>query len=103
MCGVGRAESHTEWDNLFLKKLSQGAGAIELMVDVLPAGVPRIACLAYRRLPCKSRARLGVQGGCATQRQNHEGTVAFDLVPGFAPPEELAAEADVFSLRGCCS
>ena len=63
------------------------------MVDVLPAGVPRIACLAYRRLPCKSHARLGVQGGCATQRQNHEGTVAFDLVPGFAPPEELAAEA----------
>ena len=42
---LGRAELQTEWGNLLLKKLSQGAGAIELMVDIPPARVPRIARL----------------------------------------------------------
>ena len=93
MRGLGRAELHTEWGNLLLKKLPQGAGAIERMVDIFPSGIPRFArlCrlvdvqqLAYGRLPKKPRARpggpkLGVQSDCATQRQNHEGTVAVPL------------------------
>ena len=57
---LGQAELHTEKGIPFLKKLSQGACATELMVDILLAGVPRIArhCtlvsvlqLAYGRLP----------------------------------------------------
>ena len=43
MCALGRAELHTEQGNPLLKKLSQGAGAIELTVDILPTGIPRIA------------------------------------------------------------
>ena len=65
--------------------------AIELIADILPAGVPRIArlCrlvgvlqLAYGRLPSEPHARPGVQGRCATQRQNHERTVTVPLRPG---------------------
>ena len=93
---LGRAELHTERGNLLLKKLSQGAGAIELMVGILPAKVPRIArlCrlvgvlqLAYGRLPSKPHASPGVQGGRATQRQKHESTVTVPLRPRDRPSE----------------
>ena len=57
--------------------------------------------LAYGRLPSEPHARPWVQGGCATQRQNHEGTVTVPL--RIVPQEELAAEADVLPLRACCS
>ena len=87
VCALGRAELHTEQGDLLLKKLSQGAGAIELMVDIVPAGVPHIACLrrlldAYRRLLSNPHARPGAQGSGATQRQNHETTVTVPLRPG---------------------
>ena len=88
---LGRAELHTEKGDLFLKKLPQGAGAIELMVHILPAGVPHIARLrklldilqqAYRGLPSNPHARPGAQCSSATQRQNHETTVSVPLRPG---------------------
>ena len=47
-CALSLAELHTEQGDLHLEKLSQGASAIELLVDILPAGVPHIARL--RRL-----------------------------------------------------
>ena len=68
---LSRAELHTEWGKLLLKKLPQGAGAIELMVDILPTRIPRIArlCrlvdvlqLADGRLPSKPHARPGGPG-----------------------------------------
>ena len=80
--GVGRLPSG---------EAPSGAGAIDLTADILPTRIPRIARLrglvdemklAYGRHTSKSHARLGVQGGRATQRQNHESTVAVPLWPG---------------------
>ena len=110
---LGRVELHTEWGNLFLKKLSQGAGAIELMVDILPAGVPRIA----RSLQARERPATGVRtssfqasceaGGSRAAAPRNGGTTKEPSLclhdPGIIPQEELAAEADVFPLRACCS
>ena len=61
----GCLQSHTEQGNLLLEKHPQGAGAIELMVDIIPS----------------RDARLGVQGGRAAPRngRNHEGSVAMPL------------------------
>ena len=59
------------------EELSQGAGAFEVMVDILPAGVPRTARL------CKLvSVFLQLAHGCATQRQNHERTDTVPLRPG---------------------
>ena len=89
--GVTEAgRSCKEKGNLLLKGLSQGAGAIEFTVDIPPclgcfARLCRLVVdlqLACGRLPPKPHARPGVQGGCATQRQNHESTVAVPLRPG---------------------
>ena len=96
VCGVGRAQSHTELDNLFLKKLSQGAGAIELMVDVLPAGVPRIArlCRLVCGLPSKEHARPGpgrLRHATAEPRR-YRRCASLTRSPVSPPPEELAAE-----------
>ena len=94
--------------HLLLKKLSQGAGATELVVDILPAGVPLIThlCrpvgvlrLAYGRLPSKPHARPGVPRNGRTTKV--PSLCLFD--PGIVPQEELAAEADVFPSRACCS
>ena len=106
VCALGRAELHTKQGSLLLEKLPQGASAIELMVDILPGRIPRIAQSlravdvlqqAYGRLPSKSHARPGVQGGCATQRLNHEGAVAVPLRQGArdrpAGGARIAAEA----------
>ena len=110
---LGRAEMHTEWGNLLLKKLSQGAGAIELMVDILPVGVPRIArhCrfvgvlqLARGRLPSKPHARRGSRAAAPRNGRTTKvpSLCLFDPVPGIVL-QELAAEADVFLVRACCS
>ena len=48
----------------------------------------------------------GVQGGCATQRLNHQKCrhcASSTRCPGIIPQEELAAEADVLPLWTCCS
>ena len=107
---LGRAEMQTEWGNLLLKKLSQGAGAIELMVDIFFAGVPRIArlCrlvgvlqLAHGRLPSEPHARSRAAAPRNGRTTKVPSLCLFD--PGIVPQEELAAEADVFPLRACCS
>ena len=107
---LGRAELHTKQGNLLLKKLSQDAGAIELMVDILPAGVPRFArlCrlvgilqLAYGRLPSKPYARTAAPRNGRTVEV--PSLCLFDPVPGIVPQEDLAAEADVFPVRACRS
>ena len=81
---LGRAELHTELGDLLLKKLRQGARAIELMVDILPHRDTshRTFLRGRGRLSSKPHARPGVQGGCAKQRQNHESTVTVPLRPG---------------------
>ena len=88
---LGRGELHTERGSLLLKKLSQRAGAIEL---VETSSLPRYlashvsagwwaSCnwLTDFFLLSLMRGR-GVQGGCATQRQNHESADTVYLRPG---------------------
>ena len=79
VCALGRAELHTEQGDLLLKKLSRGASAIELMVDILLAGYLASHVSAGSWASCNWLTDGFLPSLGATQRQNHESTVTVPL------------------------
>ena len=82
-----RTELHTEQGNLLLKKLSQGAGAMELMVDIRPPcrGTSHRTSLQARGRPATGLRTSSFSASCDARgpgRQNHESAVAVPLRPG---------------------
>ena len=105
---VSRAVLHTEQGDL-LKKVCQRACAVELVVDVLSAGVP----LTSHASASSSADSDGVTdafslilmrgwGPGAAVPRNGRTTKLPSPVPGITAKEEFAAEGDVFPLRACC-
>ena len=114
VCALGRAELHSEQGNLFLKRLSHApaqsnswwtSSLLGYLTSHVSAGT-RTSCnwLTDVFLPILMRD----QGPRVAAPRNGRTTKVpslclFDPAPGIAPQEDLAAEANVFPLRGCYS
>ena len=81
---LGRAELHTQYGNLLLRAQSNSWWTSSLpgyLASHVSAGSwASCSWLTDVFLPSLMRGQ-GVQGGCATQRQNHESTVTVPLQP----------------------
>ena len=109
--GLGRTGLHTEQGKILLKELPQSAGAIELMLDSSLTGYLASHVSAGSWTSCNRLTDVFLlnlmrgRGSRAAAPRNGRTTKVpslclFDPVPGIAPQEELAVEAERVPVEG---